>query len=194
VPTGPVGRKPFVARNREELIVIDPKRHADSRGMIESVLRSVPGFRGYLEKDYRQESDHLVRRWMADRLQQSKRSLDTGMTALIDAGRLDQLTAWERVKNRLDALILRLRSAVRGYSGFFDFVEVNVDLLDQVYEHDMLLVQSVEKLATVIEQTAGGGELPDSTTGEWLRQIDEIDRRFSQRGEMLNGLNASMGV
>jgi len=171
--------------------MIDPKRHADSRGLIESVLRYIPGFRGYLEKDYRQESDHLVRRWMADRLQHSKRSLDAGMTSLVDAGRIDQLPAWERLKNRLDAVILRLRSAVRGYSGFFDFVQVNTDLLDQVYEHDMALVQSVEKLALAIEQTAGSGDVPGSTTSEWLRQIDDIDRRFSQRGEMLNGLNAA---
>ena len=169
--------------------MIDPKRHADNRGSIESMLRQIPGFRGYLEKDYRQESDHLVRRWMADRLQQSKRALDVSMTALIDAGRIDQLTAWERVKNRLDALINRLRSAVRGYSGFFDFVQVNVDLLDRVYEHDLALVQSVEKLAAAIEQTSGSADVSDTITADWLRQIDEIDRRFSQRGEMLNGLS-----
>ena len=169
--------------------MIDPKRHADNRGSIESMLRHIPGFRGYLEKDYRQESDHLVRRWMADRLQQSKRALDASMTALIDAGRIDQLTAWERVKNRLDALILRLRSAVRGYSGFFDFVQVNVDLLDRVYEHDLALVQSVEKLAGAIEQTSGSADVSDTVTADLLRQIEEIDRRFSQRGEMLNGLS-----
>lgn len=169
--------------------MIDPKRHADNRGAIESFLRSIPGFRGYLEKDYRQESDHLVRRWMADRLQQSKRALDASMAALIEAGRIDQLTAWERVKNRLDALINRLRGAVRGYSGFFDFVQVNVDLLERVYEHDMGLVQSVEKLAAAIEQTSGSADVSDTVTADWLRQIDEIDRRFSQRGEMLNGLN-----
>jgi hypothetical protein len=169
--------------------MIDPKRHADNRGSIESMLRQIPGFRGYLEKDYRQESDHLVRRGMADRLQQSKRALDVSMTALIDAGRIDQLTAWERVKNRLDALINRLRSAVRGYSGFFDFVQVDVDLLDRVYEHDLALVQSVEKLAGAIEQTSGNADVSDTITADWLRQLDEIDRRFSQRGEMLNGLS-----
>ena len=170
--------------------MIDPKRHADSRGIIESVLRYVPGFRGYLEKDYRQESDHLVRRSMADRLQQSKRSLDTSMTALIEAGRIDDLTNWERVKNRLDALILRFRSAVRGYSGFFDFVQVNVDLLGRVYEHDMALVQGVEKLAGAIEQAAGNPDVSGTITSDWLRQIEEIDRRFSQRGEMLTGLGS----
>ena len=169
--------------------MIDPKRHADSRGRVESVLRAIPGFRGYLERDFRQESDQLVRHWMADRLQQSKRALDLSMTALIDAGSIDQLTAWERVKNRLDAVILRFRSAVRGYSGFFDFVQVKVDLLDRVYEHDLALVQSVEKLAGAIEQTAGNPDVSGTVTSEWLRQIDEIDRRFSQRGEMLNGLS-----
>jgi hypothetical protein len=171
--------------------MIDPKRHADNRGSIESVLRAIPGFRGYLEKDYRQESDHLVRRWMADRLQQSKRALDVSMTALVDAGRIDRLTAWERVKNGLDAVILRFRSAVRGYSGFFDFVQVKADLLDRIYEHDLALVQSVEKLAGAIEQTAGNPDVSDTVTSDWLRQIDEIDRRFSQRGEMLNGLSSS---
>lgn len=171
--------------------MIDPKRHADNRGGIESMLRQIPGFRGYLEQDYRQESDHLVRRWMADRLQQSKRALDASMTALIDAGRIDQLTAWERVKNRLDTLINRFRSAVRGYSGFFDFVQVNVDLLDRVYEHDLALVQSVEKLAGAIEQTSGSAEVSGTVTADWLRQIDELDRQFSQRGEMLNGLSSS---
>ena len=170
--------------------MIDPKRHAENRGGIESFLRSIPGFRGYLEKDYRQESDHLLRQWMADRLQQSKRSLDAGMTALIEAGRIDQLTTWERVKNRLDALILRFRSAVRGYSGFFDFVRVNVDLLDQVYEHDRMLVQSVDKLAGAIEQTAGGADLSETTTRQWLEQVEDLDRAFSKRGEMLNGLNS----
>jgi len=169
--------------------MIDPKRHADNRGAIESFLRTIPGFRGYLEKDYRQESDHLVRRWMADRLQHSKRALDASMTALTEAGRIDQLTAWERVKNRLDALINRLRGAVRGYSGFFDFVQVNVDLLERVYEHDLGLVQSVEKLAAAIEQNSGSADVSDTVTADWLRQIEDIDRRFSQRGEMLNGLS-----
>jgi hypothetical protein len=79
---------------------------------------------------------------------------------------------------------------VRGYSGFFDFVQVKVELLDRVYEHDLALVQSVEKLAGAIEQTAGNPDVSGTITSDWLRQIDEIDRRFSQRGEMLNGLSS----
>jgi hypothetical protein len=168
--------------------MIDPERHADDRGLIESILRFIPGFRGYLEKDYRQESDHLLRKWMADRLQTSKRALDDYIVTLVNAGRLDQLADWERVRNRLDGLILRLRGAVRGYSGFFDYVQVDTQVLDQVYEHDRALVQQADALAGQLGQLAAKPDLAESTAGVFLRQIDELDQNFARRGEMLDGL------
>jgi hypothetical protein len=173
---------------KQETVMIDPKKHSEDRGIIESILRFIPGFRGYLEKGYRQESDHLIRKWMADRLQQSKKGLDDYMIAVVNAGRLDQLTTLERVKNRLDALMLKMRGAVRGYSGFFDYVQVDVDLLDKVYEHDMSLVSAVDGVVGSIEQLAAKPDMTEAAAGELLRQIDDIDRSFAQRGEMLNGL------
>jgi hypothetical protein len=167
---------------------MDPKRHADDRGFIESILRYVPGFRGYLEKSYRQESDYLVRKWMADRLQQSKRALDDYTVNLINAGKIDHVAACDRVKNRLDGLILKLRAAVRGYSGFFDYVQVDVGLLERVYEHDMALVKDVEQLAGSIEQLATKPDLSDTVTADLLKRIGDVDNRFAQRGEMLAGL------
>jgi hypothetical protein len=168
--------------------MIDPKRHADDRGFIESILRYVPGFRGYLEKSYRQESDHLLRKWMADRLQQSKRALDDYMLSLVNAGKIDQLSACDRAKNQLDGLILRMRAAVRGYSGFFDFVQVDVGLLERVYDHDVAVVKEVEQLATSIEQLATKPDLSEAVATELLKRIGDVDKRFAQRGEMLAGL------
>ena len=45
---------------------------------MESILRKIPGFRGYLEKEYRRESDHLARTWLADRVGQCKTGLAGG--------------------------------------------------------------------------------------------------------------------
>ena len=59
-------------------------RHPD----IERVLRHIPGFRGYLEKDYRQESDYLLRDFMANRIQKAKRGLDDFMRSLVDQGQI----------------------------------------------------------------------------------------------------------
>lgn len=168
--------------------MIDPQKHSEHRGIIEGILRFIPGFRGYLEKDYRQESDFLARKWMADRLQQSKRSLDDYIIGLVDAGQVDRLSACERVKTRLDGVILKMRGSVRGYSGFFDYVKVKTDLLDQVYAHDMSLLSDVEALAGSIEQLAAKPDVSESTPADLLRQIDEVDRKFAKRGELLNGL------
>ena len=170
--------------------MIDPKQHSENRGIIESVLRYIPGFRGYLEKDYRQESDYLLRKSMADRLQRSKQALDEFMLQLINAGRLDRLTDCERAKTRLDGLILKMRAAVRGYSGFFDYVRVDLGLLDRVYEHDLALVQDVEALAQAIEQLSAKPDPAESSIADILRRIDEVVRKFDSRGELLSGVSA----
>ncbi len=56
-----------------EVIMPEPRQHAQSRGWIESIGRRIPGFKGYLEKEYRRDSDALQRTWLADRLQRAKR-------------------------------------------------------------------------------------------------------------------------
>lgn len=168
----------------------DPRRHADDRGVIESILRFIPGFHGYLEKEYRRESDHLARTWLADQLQAAKRGLDDNMRTLVEAGQLDQIAPWERVRTRLDGLISQLRSGVRGYSGFFDFVRVREDLLDKVYDHDRALMTDVRALAESMQQLSSKPDSSSAAAAELLQQIDSIEQQYDKRAEMLNGLNA----
>ncbi|TVS20181.1 MAG: hypothetical protein EA424_05290 [Planctomycetaceae bacterium] len=170
--------------------MIDPKQHSENRGLLESVLRYIPGFRGYLEKDYRQESDYLLRKSMADRLQRSKQGLDDFLLQMVNAGQLDRLADGDRAKNRLDRLILKMRAAVRGYSGFFDFVRVDMALLDRVYEHDMAMVQEVETLGTAIEQLAAKPDPAAASIADILQRIDSVEQRFDQRGKLLEGLGS----
>ena len=170
--------------------MIDPKRHAENRNPLESVLRRIPGFQGYLEKEYRRESDHLARTWLADRLQQGQRSLDNAMRGLVDAGQIDRLPAWERAKNRLEGLVLKIRGAVRGYSGFFDFVRVDEGLLEQAYEHDMSLLQDVEELVQRLEHLAATPEPSETAPIQLLQQVESVERKFAKRGEMLRGMGA----
>lgn len=170
--------------------MIDPKQHSENRGLLESILRYIPGFRGYLEKDYRQESDYLLRKSMADRLQRSKQGLDEFLLQMVNAGQLDRLADGDRAKNRLDRLILKMRAAVRGYSGFFDFVRVDIALLDRVYEHDMAMVQEVEALGTAIEQLAAKPDPAAASIADLLQRIESVEQRFDQRGKLLEGLSS----
>jgi hypothetical protein len=166
----------------------DPTRHARERGALESILRRIPGFKGYLDKEYRRDSDHLTRTWMADQLQASKRGLDEFMRTLVDHANLDGIAQCERLRTRLDGTISRIRSAERGYSGLFDFVRVDEDLLEEVYEHDLSLVDEVDDVARAIEKLPQSSEPPASVIPALMKLLDEIDQRLTDRGALLKGL------
>lgn len=169
--------------------MVDPSRHAADRNWVEAILRHVPGFRGYLEQEYRRESDHLLRAWLADQLQGAKSSLDDYLQTLVAAMKLDDLPTWERVRARLDGLIGKLRSAERGYSGAFSFVRIREDELDQVYQIDQGLVDVVSALVTALGKLSTGDATPATLATGLLRQIDELDKLFARRSEVLRGTN-----
>ncbi len=166
----------------------EPKKHAEQRNLVETILRYIPGFRGYLEKEYRRDSDELAREWLADRLQRSKRAIDDLTRPLADAGEIDALPQVDRLRARLDKLLARIRGAMQGYSGFFDLVRVREHLLDRIYQHDVQLMRQVDALGNTIEQLPNqhGGiaaALPDL-----LGQIEALEAEWDVREDMLKGL------
>ena len=166
----------------------EPSEHAKHRNLIESVLRYIPGFRGYLEKEYRRESDELQRQWLADRLQRSKRAIDQLTRPLADAGQIDALPQIDRLRGRLDKLIFRIQGAMQGYSGFFDLVRVREDVLDRVYEHDVALMHDVDALARAVEELPGRPEQIAATVPDLFGRIDKLESQWDLREDMLKGL------
>jgi hypothetical protein len=166
----------------------NPSRHAHDRNWLENIALKIPGFKGYLEKEYRRESDYLARKALADRLQRAKPALDSYMRNLMDAGQLDSLTQVERIRTRLDGLINQLRSDVRGYSGIFDFVKVREDLLEQVYEHDMSLLDDVNALGDSLDALSASSAPVTETLPTVMKQLDEVERLYARRGDLLKGL------
>ncbi len=166
----------------------EPKRHAENRNLVESLLRRIPGFRGYLEKEYRRESDELQRQWLADRLQRSKRGLDSYALQLADAAKIDTLPLVDRLRSRLDRLIGRIRGAMQGYSGFFDLVQIDEAVLDRVYEYDVALMEDVARLADNIEALQGKTEQADTLVPPLLTEIEKIEDAWDRREDVLKGL------
>ena len=167
----------------------EPKKHFEERGWIESTLRYIPGFKGYLEKEYRREADELLRSWLADRLRRSKRGLDAGALALTEAGQIDQLPQIERLRSRVDKLSARIDSAMQGYSGFFDLVQVNESTLDKLYEYDMALMEEITRLADHVEEikTVTADTVSERVSG-LLEDIEKLEDAWDKREDLLRGL------
>jgi hypothetical protein len=167
----------------------EPKKHAESRGMIETVLRYIPGFRGYLEKEYRRESDDLQRDWLADRLQRAKRGLDDYTRRLADAAEIDAIPLCDRLRGKLDKVIGRIRGAMQGYSGFFDLVEVDEARLDQVYQHDVDMMDQVSALAERVESLSTEAKPPAEVIPDMMNTVEDIEQRWDAREDILKGLD-----
>ena len=165
----------------------EPKEHSEQRGMLESVLRKIPGFRGYLEKETRRESDQLQRDWLATRLERAKRGLDAASREWVDAGQIDALPLCDRLRGRLDKLIGRIRGAMLGYSGFFDLVQIGETELDRIYDYDVSLMDEVDELAATVEGLTSNSQ-PVNAVRQAMTQAEKLEQQWDVREDMLKGL------
>ena len=168
----------------------EPRDHLQERNWLETLLHKIPGFRGYLDKENRRESDALQREWLADRLQRCKRALDDHTRTLADQGQITVLPQYDRLRGRLDKLIGRIKGAMHGYSGVFDLVRVDEAQLDRVYEHDVILTERIQTLASNVEKLKA---LPAENDAAALIQsawseLNEAERAWDQREDLLKGL------
>jgi hypothetical protein len=166
----------------------DPARHQHERNAFESVLLRIPGFRGYLQKEYRRESDRLARQWMIERLRQGKSGLDGLMRQLVDAGQIDALPQLERVRSRLDHFTSSLSAEMSGYSGLFDYVKINEQTLDRVYEHDAGLMEEVDAFATRMQRLGAKAEDASPVAADLLSRLDGLQAQLALRADLLKGL------
>jgi hypothetical protein len=169
----------------------EPRDHAARRNWLEAVARLLPGFHGYLEKEYRRESDALTRQHLADKLQRSKRGPDDAARRATDAGRLDALPQIERLRLRLDTLIGRIRGAMPGYSGFFDLVRIDQTRLEQVYEHDYGLLGLTDSLGQAMERLSAAGDALPTELAACQTKLDALQRAWDVRDDMLRGWDAA---
>ncbi len=168
--------------------MLDPSEPTRRHNPIEGFLRYLPGFRGYLEREDRRESDAATRQWLADQLQRAKSTLATLNQTLVDQGQLDLLPQVDRLRARLDKLIARLRGAMRGYSGFLDRVQIDASTLDRVYLHDLDLMQHVDDLVQTIQQLPSPDTQLPNALSDLHARLAQLDRDWDSREETLRGM------
>jgi HAMP domain-containing protein len=141
------------------------RTRAGQTGTLEKILNAIPGYGGYRDKQLRRDADRLLREHIATELAEQGRNLPGLQRQLIDAGQLRLVDDLERVSRGLQTLGDQVRTAARGYSGFFDAVKVREAELDALYEFDQELLaeishlsEGISALETAISAQAGIAE------------------------------------
>ena len=165
--------------------ILDKARAAQNA--LERLMNSVPGFKGYRERDLRRDADRLQREHISARLEDAKKALNQVAAALTRGGDLDVINDVETARKRIDKVANRIRYAERGYSGFFDAVKVDETILAKVYAFDMGLVEDVDGIRAAASAASGASDAR-AAVQDLIGRIDALDARLSERENVLRGV------
>lgn len=161
---------------------------SSASGRITGLLGSVPGYRGYRNKEDRRDADRRVRERVAaayaaqaDRVERVGREL-ANQRRLRDVGPVDELAKSIRY------LVDRISTATYGYGGLFGDRNVDEAALDQLRLFDEGLMSGVEELehsTAALEAALAAGSDLTTPTRQGVDATRKILARLDLRNEVI---------
>ncbi|MFN7877372.1 MAG: hypothetical protein ACK5PB_18780 [Pirellula sp.] len=141
----------------------------------------IPGFGGYLTEQKRRDDDLALRRYLIDRLQESKKILQSMSLGFVDKAMFDAIRESESLRQKMETLQTKMRAAVEGYSSWFESSKTDEKKLSEVLELDNSLVGFIDKLDSDLKSIQK--DMPDFSVS--FAALDRLQDRFGRRGEIL---------
>ena len=163
---------------------------AGNRNPIEELLLKIPGFQGYLNKQYRRESDKLHRSYLAQKLDETKTHINDVKVELVDDGKIFSLDKIDNVLDKLDTVISRIKYADRGYSGFFDTNKIEDRELEMIHQLDLALVEYVTGVETAVSKLSAEQDDKElkAAIKEAVKAIQVLTDKFAERDNIVSGV------
>ena len=138
-------------------------RVVGEQDFFKKLLSKVPGFKGYIERNHRRSADKLLRETIADGFEAQWARISTLQRDLVNQGGLEYVDDLENAAVKLRQFIDRIRKAAYGYAGLFDPIKINEEELNQIYQYDLALVNSIDEVSRAVdnvEASIGSDGLP----------------------------------
>lgn len=127
------------------------------------IVKNIPGFKGYLERQTRRDSDKLIRETIFKRFRELEARVSRLQRDFINQGQIGYVDDLERAALKLRTFADKVRTATRGYSGLFDAVNINEEEIARLYEYDAAMLEladEVERAIDNVEASVGTDGLP----------------------------------
>lgn len=125
-----------------------------AQGDLEQLVRKIPGYKGYKDKELRREADKLLRTQIASQVDEQRKRLSELQMQLISQAQIEHVDDMERAVMKLQLLSDRIKTASYGYAGLFDAVKVKEEQLDALYDFDNQMLDHVQEIASDVDQVA----------------------------------------
>jgi len=122
-----------------------------SMDIFKRIGSKIPGFKGYVERQNRRDSDKLIRDSIYRRFREHESRISDLQVELINKGEIQYTADLEKAALRLRTFADRVRTAPRGYSSLFEAVKINEAELAKLYEYDSTLLDKSEEIGRAID-------------------------------------------
>ncbi|MBN2147842.1 MAG: hypothetical protein JW726_10655 [Anaerolineales bacterium] len=119
--------------------------------IFKKIASKIPGFKGYIERQARRDSDKLLRDTIFNRFRELEGQISAMQRDFIDHGEIAYVDDLERSAIKLRTFADRVRTAPRGYSSLFEAVKINEEELAKLYEYDAALLDKSDEVARAID-------------------------------------------
>ena len=170
------------------------KRITEMQGSVEAIVRKVPGFQGYFEKQDRRAADKLLREKLVRDFEGQLAEFSRLQVRLVDKGGINYMSRIQNIDTRLRTLIDKIQSAPQGYASVFDVVKVGEESLKSVYAFDNGLLMYEDQLAAGLKSFADaiGTEQVSGVIDQLDALVSEMSNTFARRVDALQGLSQSV--
>ncbi len=161
------------------------------RGGLEKLADSIPGYKGYKQKEMRREADRILRETLARKYEEQWSRLSGIQKQLLSAGGIEYLDDVASAATKLRGFIDKLKTAALGYGGVFDAIKVDEVQLDKLYAFDNALADGVAQVSGTIDgiEAAISGTQGALPVPQAIKHLDDQCRylvnTFEQRKEVL---------
>jgi len=142
--------------------------------IFKKIASKIPGFKGYVERQNRRDSDKILRDTIYRRFREHEGRISDLQVEFINKGEIQYTDDLEKAALRLRTFADRVRTAPRGYSSLFEAVKINEDELAKLYEFDATLLDKSDEVGRAIDNiqaSVGTDGLPAA-----LRNLQTISK------------------
>src|SRR4030042_2275355 len=127
------------------------KNVTSSLDIFKKLASKRPGFKGYVERQNRRDSDKLIRDTIFRRFRELEGRVSDLQVEFINQDEIKHTDDLEKAALRLRTFADRVRTAPRGYSSLFEAVKINEAELAKLYEYDATLLDKADEVGRAID-------------------------------------------
>ena len=166
-------------------------------GYLARMLKIIPGYHGYKNKEERRETDIKVRDKAIRELEQAEEKFIEALEPAVDAGNSKLMSLLEKIRGDIRIFHGKLKNAEAGYKPGWNLIEIREKELEQAIAVDAEIVLGSIEIKNVAEEVADKALVDEDVTGnvkEAMKKLNEIKKLFQERIDILTGTDKIMDI